>query len=160
MGRESDVSRRPALLGPEAGRASVSLAGLLVAVVSVALLPSAARAQVPSDPDAKTRAEAVEYARREKVARLWPERTSPIAEIANDTPNPRQPFVGRCSFAHKGGMHVHAVARAVSSYEHIEPEKETLPAPESVELYGVGQRRAEPNTPDEANPVSAINPAK
>ncbi len=33
-----------------------------------------------------------------------------------------QPFVGPSAFAHKGGMHVHAVARATSSYEHIEPE--------------------------------------
>ena len=33
-----------------------------------------------------------------------------------------QPFVGRSAFAHKGGMHVHAVDRATRSYEHIEPE--------------------------------------
>ena len=32
-----------------------------------------------------------------------------------------QPFVGQSAFAHKGGMHVHAVARATSSYEHIDP---------------------------------------
>jgi NhaC family Na+:H+ antiporter len=42
---------------------------------------------------------------------------------------------------------------------HLEPEEELPEAPETVELYGVGQRRAEPTTPDEANPVSAINPA-
>ncbi len=81
MGGESDVSRKPALLGPRARRGAV--AGLLIAVVLVALVPSMAQAQVPSDPDAKTRAEAIELKRREKVARLWPERTSPIAEIAN-----------------------------------------------------------------------------
>ncbi|MEX2092306.1 MAG: alpha-isopropylmalate synthase regulatory domain-containing protein, partial [Pirellulales bacterium] len=34
-----------------------------------------------------------------------------------------QPFVGPSAFAHKGGMHVHAVNRAAKSYEHIEPEK-------------------------------------
>ncbi len=34
-----------------------------------------------------------------------------------------QPFVGHSAFAHKGGMHVHAVARVTNSYEHIEPEK-------------------------------------
>jgi 2-isopropylmalate synthase len=45
-----------------------------------------------------------------------------IAEIANETPNPRQPYVGRCSFAHKGGMHVSALQRDQSTYEHISPE--------------------------------------
>jgi 2-isopropylmalate synthase len=34
-----------------------------------------------------------------------------------------QPFVGPSAFAHKGGMHVHAVNRASKSYEHIEPEQ-------------------------------------
>jgi 2-isopropylmalate synthase len=34
-----------------------------------------------------------------------------------------QPFVGQSAFAHKGGMHVHAVAKAANSYEHIEPEQ-------------------------------------
>jgi 2-isopropylmalate synthase len=33
-----------------------------------------------------------------------------------------QPFVGTSAFAHKGGMHVHAVAKATESYEHIHPE--------------------------------------
>jgi 2-isopropylmalate synthase len=32
-----------------------------------------------------------------------------------------QPFVGQSAFAHKGGMHVHAIARATSSYEHMDP---------------------------------------
>jgi 2-isopropylmalate synthase len=35
---------------------------------------------------------------------------------------PGQPFVGASAFAHKGGMHTHAVARISSSYEHIDPE--------------------------------------
>ena len=35
---------------------------------------------------------------------------------------PNQPFVGKSAFAHKGGMHVHAVAKAASSYEHIDPK--------------------------------------
>src|SRR5207247_1817835 len=34
-----------------------------------------------------------------------------------------QAFVGPSAFAHKGGMHVHAVSRAAQSYEHISPEK-------------------------------------
>ncbi len=33
-----------------------------------------------------------------------------------------QAFVGPSAFAHKGGMHVHAVNRVSSSYEHIAPE--------------------------------------
>lgn len=46
-----------------------------------------------------------------------------VDEVANFRPDPRQPWVGATAFAHKGGMHVHAVDRIVNSYEHIEPEK-------------------------------------
>ncbi len=35
---------------------------------------------------------------------------------------PRQPWVGQTAFAHKGGMHVHAIDRVARSYEHIQPE--------------------------------------
>jgi 2-isopropylmalate synthase len=45
-----------------------------------------------------------------------------VYETANMHLRPAQPFVGQSAFAHKGGMHVHAVARAANSYEHIEPE--------------------------------------
>lgn len=45
-----------------------------------------------------------------------------VDEIANVRPNPRQPWVGATAFAHKGGMHVHAVERVAHSYEHINPE--------------------------------------
>ncbi len=45
-----------------------------------------------------------------------------IYETANLRLRSSQPFVGQSAFAHKGGMHVHAVARAASSYEHIAPE--------------------------------------
>lgn len=45
-----------------------------------------------------------------------------VDEIANLKPDPRQPWVGGTAFAHKGGMHVHAVDRVVRSYEHIDPE--------------------------------------
>ncbi len=45
-----------------------------------------------------------------------------VYEIANMNFRNGQPFVGPSAFAHKGGMHVHAVARATSSYEHIAPE--------------------------------------
>ena len=33
-----------------------------------------------------------------------------------------QPYVGAGAFAHKGGMHVHAVQRIAHSYEHVPPE--------------------------------------
>jgi 2-isopropylmalate synthase len=45
-----------------------------------------------------------------------------VYETANMNYRSNQPFVGQSAFAHKGGMHVHAVARATSSYEHINPE--------------------------------------
>jgi 2-isopropylmalate synthase len=44
-----------------------------------------------------------------------------VYEIANMNFRPNQPFVGASAFAHKGGMHVHAVARIARSYEHIDP---------------------------------------
>ena len=44
-----------------------------------------------------------------------------VYETANMQLRSHQPFVGQSAFAHKGGMHVHAVSRAASSYEHIEP---------------------------------------
>ncbi len=52
-----------------------------------------------------------------------------VAEIANMTPFNRQPFVGHSAFAHKGGVHVSAVNKNSSLYEHITPE-----------LVGNGQR--------------------
>lgn len=46
-----------------------------------------------------------------------------VSEVANLTPNERQPFVGRSVFAHKGGMHVDAVQKAGGrAYEHIDPQ--------------------------------------
>lgn len=45
-----------------------------------------------------------------------------VYELANLKDRNNQPFVGRSAFAHKGGMHVHAVAKATQSYEHIAPE--------------------------------------
>jgi 2-isopropylmalate synthase len=50
-----------------------------------------------------------------------------LSRFAYETANLRfrdsQPFVGASAFAHKGGMHVHAVARAASTYEHIDPAR-------------------------------------
>lgn len=45
-----------------------------------------------------------------------------VDEIANIRHNPRQPWVGQTAFAHKGGMHVHAIDRLARSYEHIQPD--------------------------------------
>lgn len=45
-----------------------------------------------------------------------------VDEIANFRHDPRQPWVGQTAFAHKGGMHVHAIDRVARSYEHIQPE--------------------------------------
>ena len=46
-----------------------------------------------------------------------------VYETVNMLYRPGQAFVGPSAFAHKGGMHVHAVERATSSYEHISPEQ-------------------------------------
>jgi len=44
-----------------------------------------------------------------------------VDELANCPPDVRAPFVGSTAFAHKGGMHVNAVAKTAAAYEHIEP---------------------------------------
>jgi len=44
-----------------------------------------------------------------------------VYETANMNFRPSQPFVGSSAFAHKGGMHTHAVAKNSASYEHIDP---------------------------------------
>ncbi|MGA2265013.1 MAG: citramalate synthase [Phycisphaerae bacterium] len=44
-----------------------------------------------------------------------------VYEVANLNLRENQPFVGSAAFAHKGGMHVHAVARNVATYEHMDP---------------------------------------
>jgi 2-isopropylmalate synthase len=45
-----------------------------------------------------------------------------VYETANVNLVPGQPYVGTSAFAHKGGMHVHAVQKDVSTYEHVAPE--------------------------------------
>jgi 2-isopropylmalate synthase len=44
-----------------------------------------------------------------------------VYEVANMNFRSNQPFVGASAFAHKGGMHTHAVARNTATYEHISP---------------------------------------
>jgi 2-isopropylmalate synthase len=45
-----------------------------------------------------------------------------VYELANLNFRPGQPFVGQSAFAHKGGMHTHAVAKDPTTYEHVKPE--------------------------------------
>jgi 2-isopropylmalate synthase len=45
-----------------------------------------------------------------------------VAELANLSHPNQLPFVGRSAFAHKGGIHVSAVMRDPSTYEHVDPE--------------------------------------
>lgn len=44
-----------------------------------------------------------------------------LDERLNRAPNRHAPYVGEAAFAHKGGLHVSAVARDPSSYEHLDP---------------------------------------
>jgi 2-isopropylmalate synthase len=44
-----------------------------------------------------------------------------VYETANLNLLSGQPYVGSSAFAHKGGMHVHAVQKNVSTYEHVSP---------------------------------------
>ncbi len=45
-----------------------------------------------------------------------------VSEIVNLAPDNHAPFVGQSAFAHKGGIHVSAVARNPLTYEHMAPE--------------------------------------
>ncbi len=45
-----------------------------------------------------------------------------VAAVANLNPDTHAPFVGHSAFAHKGGIHVAAVAKVPDSYQHIDPE--------------------------------------
>ncbi|MTI80816.1 MAG: citramalate synthase [Firmicutes bacterium] len=46
-----------------------------------------------------------------------------VSEVANVNPNSHQPYVGASAFAHKGGIHVSALMKNASTYEHIQPEQ-------------------------------------
>jgi len=46
-----------------------------------------------------------------------------VAEICNMPIEANQPFTGRSAFAHKGGVHIDAMAKNAQTYEHIDPEK-------------------------------------
>ena len=46
-----------------------------------------------------------------------------LDERLNRAPNRGAPYVGESAFAHKGGLHVSAVEKDPSTYEHVDPEK-------------------------------------
>ena len=45
-----------------------------------------------------------------------------VDDILNKHPNNHQPYVGDNAFAHKGGLHVSAVMKDPTTYEHVNPE--------------------------------------
>lgn len=45
-----------------------------------------------------------------------------VSDVANIPPVPYSPYVGHSAFAHKGGIHVSAIAKNAGAYEHIRPE--------------------------------------
>jgi 2-isopropylmalate synthase len=45
-----------------------------------------------------------------------------VSEISNMRHQSNQPFVGESAFAHKGGVHINAMAKHPLTYEHIKPE--------------------------------------
>lgn len=44
-----------------------------------------------------------------------------VSEVANVPPFDQRPFVGKSAFAHKGGLHVSAITKSRSAYEHLDP---------------------------------------
>ncbi|MEL4357431.1 citramalate synthase [Luteococcus sp. H154] len=44
-----------------------------------------------------------------------------IAEITNQAPHARQPYVGNSSFAHKAGLHASAIRVDADLYQHVDP---------------------------------------
>jgi 2-isopropylmalate synthase len=56
----------------------------------------------------------------EKQLQFLTEACRYVDELANVVPQDNMPYIGNSAFAHKGGVHVSAVARS-ASYEHIDP---------------------------------------
>jgi 2-isopropylmalate synthase len=57
----------------------------------------------------------------ERLAKLT-ETSHFLDELLNLNPDPRQPWVGRSAFAHKGGLHVAGIRADATTFEHSEPE--------------------------------------
>jgi 2-isopropylmalate synthase len=56
----------------------------------------------------------------EQLAKLT-ETSHFLDELLNRAPDPRQPYVGKFAFAHKGGLHVAGVREDASTFEHVDP---------------------------------------
>ncbi|MCL6106758.1 MAG: citramalate synthase [Actinobacteria bacterium] len=46
-----------------------------------------------------------------------------VAEVANISPEPHQPYTGENAFAHKGGLHVSAALKDARTFEHVDPAR-------------------------------------
>ena len=46
-----------------------------------------------------------------------------VDETLNLIPRKSQPYVGASAFAHKGGLHVSALAKNAKAYEHVDPAR-------------------------------------
>jgi 2-isopropylmalate synthase len=46
-----------------------------------------------------------------------------VSEVANIPPLNQRPFVGKSAFAHKGGVHVSAIIKNPTAYEHLDPDE-------------------------------------
>lgn len=66
----------------------------------------------------KTEFEAIPDENTEKILEVY----RYLIEVSNMIPNEREPYVGCCAFAHKGGMHIDAVLKNPTSFEHTSPE--------------------------------------
>jgi 2-isopropylmalate synthase len=45
-----------------------------------------------------------------------------VSDVANVPPSNQRPFTGESAFAHKAGVHVSAIQKNPSAYEHLDPE--------------------------------------
>ena len=70
-----------------------------------------------------------------------------VSEIANLLPNKRQAYIGDAAFAHKGGIHIHAVQKNPLTYEHVRPElignRQRILVSESTGRSGVAHKLEE-----------------
>ena len=65
-----------------------------------------------------------------------------VAELCNVSPDAHQPYVGRNAFAHKGGMHISAVERDPTTFEHVRPDAGGQRTPRAgVGAVGTGHHR-------------------
>ena len=84
-----------------------------------------------------------------------------VYELAHVPPNPYQPYVGEYAFAHKAGIHIDAVMKAFSAYEHVNPElvgnRRLITASEVVGKAGVVSKAREMGLPLSENDPAALS---